>query len=241
MADNKEKDYIDVDEFEDLSNEINGKPLFYTTMQVAGLIDVPASTIRFWSKRFENLLDVEISNRNRQYKKSDIAKLSFIKKLSKDDGLTLQQVEDYVSKKGFDMQKAIVEGGNPLAIQSFITAMTVEMDRRFEEMQEKSLDMQRQLQEITLSRQEEMNKRLQEGIIATVDEVVSEKLDSTFEKVKLYMDKRELDFKEKDTEIIDALRENMRLAKENYESQLAKDNHKLWLVSWFQKLFHKNK
>lgn len=239
---NNENDVIDVENYEELSNEINGDSLlFYTTAQVAAIVGVAASTIRFWSKRFEGLLDIQISNRNRQFKKSDIDKLSFIKKLSKDEGLTLQQVDDYCATKGFDIDKQMVQGNNPLAIQTFVTAMTVEMDKKFDEMQEKSLAMQKQLQEITLNRQEEMNNKLQQEMIATVDEVVSEKLDSAIDMVKIYMDKKELIAKDRDTKLIDSMKENMRVTKERYEMELTNKKKQLWLIAWFQNIFHKKK
>jgi len=56
-------EYIDA-EYNDVPDRIiNGEPLFYSTIQVAELVGVDASTIRYWSKRFDNLLDIQVSNK----------------------------------------------------------------------------------------------------------------------------------------------------------------------------------
>jgi DNA-binding transcriptional MerR regulator len=227
----EEQEFIDVD-FEAIARNINGKPSFQSTSQVASILGEKDSTVRFWTKKYKDLLDVEISNKNRRYKESDVAKLLFIKKLRREDGLTVDQVSEYCQKKGFDkneIEKSIIDGSNPLAIQTFTTAMNVEMDKRFGAMQEKILELQRNL-----------NEQLQETIVTTVDEVVSEKLDSAIDMVKVYIDKKELAAKERDTKLIDSMKEDMRVTKEQYDLEQNK-KHQLWLIAWFQSIFHKKK
>ena len=229
-----EDNIIDVDYSdaikEELKRTINGEPLFFTTTQVADMIGVESSCIRFWGKRFENLLDIEVSNRNRQFKRVDIEKLKFIKKLSREDGLTLQQIEDYCTTKGFDMdniEKSVIDSSNPLAIQTFITAVTMEMDKKLAIFSEELLNKIKEQQNINFTMQEELNEKLQETIAITVDDIVSEKLDSALTNFKSYVDSKEQENKSRDLEMLDMLKHNMELTKllQDVESQKHKS---LW-------------
>lgn len=188
MDKNNKEDFIDVD-FEDIAKNISGDVLFYTTTQVAELIGETPSTIRYWTKRFNHLLNVEISNRNRQYKKSDVAKLKFIKKLAKNDGMTLEQVENYCQTKGFDMEsieKAIVDGSNPLAIQTIITALTVELEKKldsklnilYEKVYQTNQDTLNNVVQVVnnfMNIQKDMNLENKAEIEASVDIIMSNK------------------------------------------------------------------
>jgi DNA-binding transcriptional MerR regulator len=154
-------------------NLINGAPLFYTTSQVSKILNYPVSTIRLYTKRFSELLDLELSNKNNQYKKKDVEKLRFILKLTKVEGLTLQQAKDYCSRKGFnldDIEKAVMESNTPLPLQTFITAMTMEIDKKLEILSDTLLN---KIEE----KQQKNNEYLQEIITGTVEDIVLEKLD----------------------------------------------------------------
>lgn len=212
---------------------INGEPLFYTTSQVAQMLGVEPSKVRFYTKRFDKLLDIELSNRNRQYKKTDIEKLKFIIKLKNEDGLTLQQIEDYCSKKGFNMQnieQGIVDSTNPLAIKTIMSALTVEIDEKLNLFSENLLKQIQQQQENTLLTQQKINEKLQENIVTTVDEIVSEKLDAKFNEFQSHLATQEQQVKERDTEILDTLRKGMEERQKAYETKQEKKG-------FFSKLF----
>lgn len=227
--------FVDVDFKEDdkIKNRvINGEPLFYTTTQVSEMLKEEPSCIRYWSKRFENLLDIEMSNRNKQYKKSDIEKLKFIQKLIREDGLTLQQVESYCQTKGFrmkDIENAVLDVNNPLAIQAFISAVTVELDKKLSNFAEtifKEMDEKYKGHEL---KQQEINDKLHENIVTTVDEVVSEKLDIKLNKFKSYIDEKEIEAKDRDLAMINLMRTNM----EKKKSENEKKKH----AGFFNRLF----
>ena len=209
-------EYIDA-EYNDVPDRIiNGEPLFYSTIQVAELVGVDASTIRYWSKRFDNLLDIQVSNKNKQYRKSDISKLKFIKKLAKEDGLSLQQVEDYCSTKGFnleDIENAVLDQSNPLAVQVFTSAVMSEINQNLNSFAEKLLAQIDEKNKNHIISQQELNEKLREEIVTTVDEVVSEKLDTKLTELKDFIDAREIETK-RDNEMIDIIKNNMEQKKE---------------------------
>ncbi|HDK7176576.1 TPA: MerR family transcriptional regulator [Clostridium botulinum] len=238
---NFDKDNIIDAEFtnveENINNEdtktrlIRGEPLFFTTMQVSTMVGVEPSTIRFWSKRFENLLDVEISNKNKQYKKSDVEKLKFIKKLTREDGLTLAQVQDYCSTKGFDIneiEQSVVDSSNPLAIQTIMSALTVEIDKKLNSFSENLLNEIDKRQKNGILIQQEMNDKLHETIALTVDEIVSEKLDKSVSEFKSYVDEKERQATSRDIEMIDMLKNNMEERKKQQEEIEAEKKKSFW-------------
>lgn len=211
------------EEYVDKNKEIRGEPLFYTTTQVSEMVGVEPSTIRFWSKRFEDLLDIEISNRNKQYKKSDIEKLKFIKKLAKEDGMTLQQIEDYCNSKGFDIdniKQSVMDSSNPLAIQTFISAMTIEIDKKLNSFADDLLNRINDQNKINFVMQQEINDKLQETIAITVDEIVSEKLNQSLQEFKSHIDTKEQEATKRDNEIIEFLKKSMEERKKENELQL---------------------
>ena len=249
-----EKDFIDADYYTEVdtkdekkNNEqkiIRGEPLFYTTTQVAEMVGVEPSTIRFWTKRFEDLLDVEISNKNKQYKKTDIEKLVYIKKLAREDGMTLQQVEDYCSSKGFDIneiKQSVIDSTNPLAIQAFISAVSIEIDKKFDSFTKDLLNKIGDQQKISLSIQQDSNDKLQEQIAYTVDSIISEKLQSLSSNVEnsienqlqMQMDEQERRFIERDIKNIELIKQHMDERKK--ESEIEKEKKRSFWKTWFKK------
>lgn len=178
IIDTNYEEVIDESLFETDVN-INREPLYYNCMQVAKILDEPDSKIRYWSKMFQPLLNIPISNNNRKYTKGNIENLMFIRKLLKEDGLTVKQAYDFCSQKGFD-SKLGLDTGNPLAVKTFISGLTDEMDKKFIEMQNITIKQQQvmidSLKEIIL----ENNKILENRI----DEVVSDKMNGYFDSLQ---------------------------------------------------------
>jgi DNA-binding transcriptional MerR regulator len=213
--DNFNNDKIIDTDFEEISNEellensdINKEPLYYTRSQVAKILKVKESTVSYWSKEFQPLLKLKIINMTRKYTKRDIENLLFIQKLLKEDGLTVQQVFDYCSKKGFNNEEGLVDTSNPLAIQTFISAMTIEFDKKVSEMQngiiKQQKDMIENLQQIILDN----NEKTKQEISITVDDIVTEKMN---------------EFKEEFTK---EMIENNRLTQMSYDLMLKQEQRK---------------
>ena len=218
-------DYSDSEKEEMKYNFINGEPLFYSAKQVGEMVGVETSCIRFWGKRFEKLLDFEVSNTNRQFKRTDIDKLKFIKKLTREDGLSLKQVEEYCSSKGFDIDKighSVLDTSNPLAVTTFITAVTLEMDKKLNIFADNLLNKIKEQQNINFTMQQELNEKIHETIAITVDEIVTEKLNDSLESFKSYVDTKEQETKTRDLEMLDILKHNM---EEKKQLQISQKKH----------------
>lgn len=175
----------DVD-FEDLTEDknIRGKALYYSTLQVATILGESDSKIRYYSNVFGDILNIEISNKQRRYKQSDIDKLKFIIEL-KNEGMTLKQIKEYCEEVNFDENGAvIVKESNPLGIKALAQALMEEQTKQIELMK---VDILEELKEFV--KEQSINNeialdRIKEEISITIDDSVSEKLDNAIEELK---------------------------------------------------------
>lgn len=155
-------------------NNINGEPLYYNTMHVSKAIDENDSTVRYWSTKFQSILNIKISNKAKRYTKKDIDKFKFIKHLIRVDKLTLEQVKEYCTTRGFDSKEGIIDVDNPLAVKTFIAGLMEELNKNFTTMQttiENQQDMIISLQNTIIKN----NDMLKQEVSITVDEVIAEK------------------------------------------------------------------
>lgn len=173
------KNIIDT-EFEEIDNtlikdkDISKEPLYYSRIQVAKILEEKESTISYWSKEFQPILKLKIVNMNRKYTKKDVENLLFIKKLIREDGLMIKQVLDYCQKKGFN-EEGLLDTSNPLAVKTFVSAMTDEFDKKVSEMQNQIIIQQQEMIEQLKNLIIQNNQDVKKELSLTVDEVVTEK------------------------------------------------------------------
>ncbi|MDR2104973.1 MAG: MerR family transcriptional regulator [Deferribacteraceae bacterium] len=66
---------------------------------VAKILDIPASTIRFWEENFPQIKPTRTSGGHRTYDSMQLEKLQYIKRLLKDEGLTIEGAKKRLSQK----------------------------------------------------------------------------------------------------------------------------------------------
>ncbi|HDR5083760.1 TPA: MerR family transcriptional regulator [Bacillus anthracis] len=183
------KDYIKDVDFEEISENnskeksIRGKALYYSTNQVATMLDEKDSKIRYYTKFFDDILKIEVSNTQRQYTEEDIEKLRFIIDL-KNEGMTLKQIKEYCQEVDFHNGEISVKESNPLAIQTLAKALMEEQTKQIENLKTELFE---QLKEFIVSQNIEQSKVLEnikEEIAVTVDEVVGEKMQTSLSEIK---------------------------------------------------------
>jgi len=165
----------------------------------------------------------------RKYTKTDIENLLFIQKLLRQDHLTIKQVEEYCMEKGFNSESGLVDSSNPLAVQTFISAMTVEFDKRVTEMQNSIIKQQQEMIDKLQQTIIDNNESLKQELSLTVDEVVTEKMNDFSENFT-----KELSVTQELNSKMDNLKELMEQRKKESEEQFQPKS----LIS---KLFHKKK
>jgi DNA-binding transcriptional MerR regulator len=75
---------------------------YYQMRDVSRILDIPASTIRFWEDNFPQLKPSRSSGGHRAYDHSQLERLKYIKSLLKEEGLTIEGAKKRLSaeKKG---------------------------------------------------------------------------------------------------------------------------------------------
>ena len=79
--------------------------LYYSIGEVAEMLDVNASLLRFWEKEFDIIKPQKNAKDNRIYKEQDLKNLKLIHHLVKQRGFTLEGAK----KKIKDQHKALLE------------------------------------------------------------------------------------------------------------------------------------
>lgn len=89
-----------------------GKKLFYTIGEVAGMFQVNPSLIRFWEKEFDVIKPQRNKKGNRLFTRKDVQYFQRIYHLVKEQGFTLQGARDQLKQKPMeprDRRQAISE------------------------------------------------------------------------------------------------------------------------------------
>ena len=73
--------------------------LFYSIGEVAGMLNVPVSTVRFWENEFDILKPRKNKKGNRLFMPEDLKNLKIIHHLLKEKGLTLAGAKRQLSEK----------------------------------------------------------------------------------------------------------------------------------------------
>ena len=73
--------------------------LYYSIGEVAEMLEVPVSTIRFWENEFDILKPMKNKKGNRLFTPADIKNLKILHHLVKEEGMTLSGAKKKLSEK----------------------------------------------------------------------------------------------------------------------------------------------
>ena len=73
--------------------------LYYSIGEVAEMLEVPVSTVRFWDNEFDILQPMKNKKGNRLFTQKDVKNLKIIHHLIKEEGMTLSGVKKKISEK----------------------------------------------------------------------------------------------------------------------------------------------
>lgn len=79
--------------------EVKVEKVYYSIGEVAELLDVPVSTVRFWENEFDILKPMKNKKGNRLFTQTDIKNLKIIHHLLKEEGMTISGVKKRLSGK----------------------------------------------------------------------------------------------------------------------------------------------
>lgn len=166
--------------YEEVADESPKMPqLYYTIGDVAKELGEETSTIRYWSNKYHDLLDVELCNTHRRYSKLDIDKLRVVKKC-KEKNMSHNQIINTLKETNFDItiiEKRFEDMQKPFDIQLLASALAVEVENRLKELED---NLFARITEHMNNQAENINNMadaIKEEVCTTVDEVVNEKLE----------------------------------------------------------------
>ena len=220
--------------------EINGSnQLYYNTSQVAQILNIPDSKVRYYTKVFDDILKVEIINKQRKYKQSDIDKLKYMCEL-KNEGMSIKQIEQFCREVDFNKGEVVVKESNPLSIQALAQAMMVEQMKLIDDMK---LEILSELKSFMIEQSQNQItdlEKIKEDLCTTIDENVSEKLGDVNNNIKSMgdaisktVDKTMSDKLDSFNDDIKEIKEQVRFATVTKEEFKEMNEKK----SWFSTLF----
>lgn len=120
---------INIQEGDIIKNKKRGDILYYSISQVATLLDQDDSSIRYYTNVFDNILKIEISDKELRYTNKDIDKLEFLINL-KDKGMTIKEVQKYCEALPLNIEDLVeVKENNSISVKEVITTI-VELENK---------------------------------------------------------------------------------------------------------------
>ena len=97
--------------YKDISMALNKNKdlkMFYSISEVASMMDVTESLLRYWEKEFPNIKPNKVGRGIRQYTKADIEQVKKVYHLVKERGMTLQGARDMLKRnKGGEIDRNV--------------------------------------------------------------------------------------------------------------------------------------
>ena len=101
--------------------DVKVEKLYYSIGEVADMLGVPVSTVRFWENEFDILKPMKNKKGNRLFMPADIKNLKIIHHLLKEEGMTLSGAKKRVSGKWEETDYKFEINESLLKIKSLLT------------------------------------------------------------------------------------------------------------------------
>lgn len=106
-----------------IKNKKRGDLLYYSLSQVATLLNEEDSSIRYYTNVFDNILKIEISDKELRYTNRDIDKLEFLINL-KNKGMTIKEIQKYCEELPLNIDDIVqVKENDSVSIKEVVTTI----------------------------------------------------------------------------------------------------------------------
>lgn len=182
---NSEYTSKDFQEEDIITNKKRGDILSYSVSQVATLLDQEDSNILLFTNVFDNILKIEISDKELKYTNRDIDKLEFLINL-KNKGLTTKEIQKYFENLPLDIEDIIgVKDHSLTSNNEIMEAIVKSENEQFDNLKEyltNKINENNELpvEKITKLVVEEQNKQLKlfkDDMLNEIKEFINSKLD----------------------------------------------------------------
>lgn len=113
-----------------IQNKKRGEILYYSIDQVADLLNETVGNIRYYTNIFDDLLKIEIVDKELRYTNNNVDKLEFLMKL-KNRGMSLKEIQDYYNKLPLNDTEVQHLESNLLSVEELINSIKEEHQIQF--------------------------------------------------------------------------------------------------------------
>ena len=200
------------------------------------LIGENPSTIRLWGDMYEEFLYIKKINGRMVYTEASVNQFRFIKDLIRDKKFTHKQIYDHISKTGFQYQKydsGLINPEDPLGYEALASQIMIKNQDMMKQFLMEFVKYQEQFKE-------EIKSDIKSEVAITVDDRMENNLNDFKEELKedlkqefqSYIDQREMDYKNRDTQMIDSLKKHLEDSQRKFEENNSKK-------SFWSRIFNK--
>lgn len=188
--------YMAVQDGDIINNKKRGDILSYSISQVAALLGEEDSNIRYYTNIFDNILKIEISDKELRYTNKDIDKLEFLINL-KNKGMTIKEVQNYCEELPLDIEDLIeVKENNSISAKEIISTIVELEDKQIDNLKEhlnNKIDESNEfciqkLLEVIEKKQNSHLDSFKDQIVNEIKEYIDCKLDMESKITKEYID-----------------------------------------------------
>jgi len=111
-------------------SEDNKLKLYYNIREVAGMLDIPEYTLRFWEKEIPSLKPKKTSGGARQYTRQDIELIRLVHHLVKEQGLTIKAARERLKTS----RRQVVDSQDVVSRLKEIRAELLEIKSKLDEL-----------------------------------------------------------------------------------------------------------
>lgn len=131
-----EDTYMNIQDTDIMNNKKRGDILFYSIHQVAALLGQEDSSIRYYTNVFDNILKIEISDKELKYTNKDIDKLEFLINL-KNKGMTIKEVQKYCEELPLDIEDLVeIKENNSVSVKEIVTTIAELENKQIDDLKE---------------------------------------------------------------------------------------------------------
>lgn len=189
--DSKDK-FVNIKEKEMLSiqDKRRGDLLYYSVSQVATLLNEEESEIRYYTNIFDDILKIEIVNKQLRYNNNDVDRLEFLIKL-KNKGMTIKEIQEYCSELPLDEDNGVkIPENNSTSIEEMIKIMCEAQSKELEQfkndlakeiIENNSLEIKNMAKSIIDNQTKEI-KELKDNVLCEVKEYIDVKFNEQSQK-----------------------------------------------------------
>lgn len=226
---------IYTEEVDTITPRKRGNILYYSTNQVANLLGEDDTNIRYYTNVFDNILKIEISNKEFRYTSKDIDKLEFLINL-KNKGMTIKEIQNYCEALPLDIEELVeIKGNSDWSVQSIVSLVKEEESKQLNLLKEDLLNELKQYIDYKFDMEYKTNKDLYNELSIKISNLAYEK-NSLQDDIKLQLSKFNEVCITRDSNLLDEIRRFKNVIEQAYyiqqEMELQKEK-----TSFIGKLF----